>query len=97
MLITRTHLNRRFVFGTFAAIAMVMSAQAQSVQVKFQWPTESAAMSLIIIRGPRKIAVAGNREHLWGEQRGIETGTKRNHSRTNSRHLTSGDNFSRSP
>lgn len=32
MLITRTHLNRRFVFGTFAAIAMVMSAQAQSVQ-----------------------------------------------------------------
>ena len=32
MLITRTHLNRRFVFGAFAAIAMVMSAQAQSVQ-----------------------------------------------------------------
>ena len=47
--------------------------------------------------GPRKIAVAGNRGHLWGEQHRIETRTKRNHSRVNSGRLTIGGNFSRSP
>jgi len=41
-------------------------------------------------RGPRKIAVAGNRSYLWGEQHRIETRTKRNHSRVNSRRLTIG-------
>ncbi len=48
-------------------------------------------------RGPRIIAVAGNPEHLWSEQRGIKTRTKRNHSRTNSGRLTIGGNYSRSP
>jgi putative transposase len=43
------------------------------------------------------VAVAGSREHLWGEQRRIKTGTKRNHSPAKSGRLTSGDNFSRSP
>src|SRR5450756_2549318 len=47
--------------------------------------------------GPRKIAVAGNRSYLWGEQHRIETRTKRNHSRVNSRPLTIGGNYSRSP
>src|ERR1035437_1435840 len=47
--------------------------------------------------GPRKIAVAGNRGHLWGEQHRIETRTKRNHSQVNSGRLTIGGNFSRSP
>jgi hypothetical protein len=32
------------------------------------------------LREPRIIAAAGNRGHLWGEQHGIETRTKRNHS-----------------
>src|ERR1019366_5757821 len=49
------------------------------------------------IRGPRIIAVAGNRGHLWGEQHRIETRTKRNHSRVNSGRLTIGGNYSRSP
>jgi hypothetical protein len=48
-------------------------------------------------RGPRKIAVAGNRGHLLGEQHRIETRTKRNHPRINSGRLTIGGNFSRSP
>src|ERR1035437_899975 len=48
-------------------------------------------------RGPRIIAVAGNPEHLWSEQHGIKTRTKRNHSRTNSGRLTIGGNYSRSP
>src|ERR1039458_4424259 len=48
-------------------------------------------------RGPRIIAVAGNRGRLWGEQHRIETRTKRNHSRVNSRCLTIGGNYSRSP
>src|ERR1035437_708062 len=47
--------------------------------------------------GPRIIAVAGNRGHLWGEQHRIETRTKRNHSRVNSGRLTIGGNYSRSP
>src|ERR1035437_1695267 len=51
----------------------------------------------IVIRGPRIIAVAGNRGHLWGEQHRIETRTKRNHSRVNSGRLTIGGNYSRSP
>ena len=51
----------------------------------------------IVIRGPRIIAVAGNPEHLWSEQHGIKTRTKRNHSRTNSGRLTIGGNYSRSP
>src|ERR1035437_5017477 len=46
---------------------------------------------------PRIIAAAGNRGHLWGEQHGIETRTKRNHSRVNSGRLTIGGNYSRSP
>src|SRR5450830_1795129 len=48
-------------------------------------------------RGPRIIAVAGNRGHLWGEQHRIETRTKRIHSRVNSGRLTIGGNYSRSP
>src|ERR1039458_8497944 len=48
-------------------------------------------------RGPRIIAVAGNRGHLWGEQHRIETRTKRNHSRVNSGRLTIGGNYSGSP
>src|ERR1039457_6863942 len=48
-------------------------------------------------RGPRIIAVADNPEHLWSEQHGIKTRTKRNHSRTNSGRLTIGGNYSRSP
>jgi hypothetical protein len=48
-------------------------------------------------RGPRIIAVAGNRGHLWGEQHRIETRTKRNHSLVNSGCLTIGGNYSRSP
>jgi hypothetical protein len=48
-------------------------------------------------RGPRKIAIAGNRGHRWGEQHRIETRTKRNHSRVNSGRLTIGGNYSRSP
>ena len=48
-------------------------------------------------RGPRKIAIVDNRGHFWGEQHRIKTGTKRNHSRENWGHLTSGDNFSRCP
>ena len=48
-------------------------------------------------RGPRIIAVAGNRGHLWGEQHRIETRTKRNHSRVNSEYLTLGGNYSRPP
>jgi hypothetical protein len=51
----------------------------------------------IYIRGPRIIAVASNPEHLWSEQHGIKTRTKRNHSRTNSGRLTIGGNYSRSP
>src|ERR1035438_2825783 len=39
------------------------------------------AAGTIVVRGPRKIAVGGNREPLWREQRRIETRTKRNHSR----------------
>ena len=39
-----------------------------------------AAETLKILRGPRKIAVAGGRGQLWREQDRIETGTKRNHS-----------------
>src|SRR5450759_1476135 len=54
-------------------------------------------LSVDRIRGPRIIAVAGNREHLWGEQHRIETRTKRNHSRVNSEYLTLGGNYSRSP
>src|ERR1035437_9412922 len=46
---------------------------------------------------PRIIAAAGNRGHLWGEQHGIETRTKRNHSWVNSGRLTIGGNYSRSP
>ena len=49
------------------------------------------------LRGPRIIAVASNPEHLWSEQHGIKTRTKRNHSRTNSGRLTIGGNYSRSP
>ena len=48
-------------------------------------------------RGPRNIAGASSRRHLWGEQHRIGKGTNRNHSRANSGQLTSGDNFSRSP
>src|ERR1035437_8774749 len=51
----------------------------------------------LLIRGPRIIAVASNPEHLWSEQHGIKTRTKRNHSRTNSGRLTIGGNYSRSP
>ena len=40
--------------------------------------------------GPRIIAVAGNRRDPWGERHGIETRTKRNHSRVNSGRLTIG-------
>src|SRR5674476_1009571 len=54
-------------------------------------------LSVDRIRGPRIIAVAGNRGHLWGEQHRIETRTKRNHSRVNSEYLTLGGNYSRSP
>src|SRR5450759_2282331 len=53
--------------------------------------------SPINLRGPRIIAVAGNRGHLWGEQHRIKTRTKRNHSRVNSGRLTIGGNYSRSP
>ena len=49
------------------------------------------------IRGPRIIALAGNRKRLWGEQPRIETRTNRNHWRVNSRCLTIGGNYSRSP
>jgi hypothetical protein len=49
------------------------------------------------LREPRIIAAAGNRGHLWGEQHGIETRTKRNHSWVNSGRLTIGGNYSRSP
>src|SRR5664279_3242421 len=48
-------------------------------------------------RGPRIIAVAGNLGDLWGEQHGIETRTKPNHSWVNSGRLTIGGNYSRSP
>jgi autotransporter passenger strand-loop-strand repeat protein len=48
-------------------------------------------------REPRIIAAAGNRGHLWGEQHGIETRTKRNHSCVNWGRLTIGGNYSRSP
>src|SRR5450759_5103810 len=48
-------------------------------------------------RGPRIIAPAGNRGHLWGEQHRIETRTKRNHSWVNLGCLTIGGNYSRSP
>jgi hypothetical protein len=48
-------------------------------------------------REPRIIAAAGNRGHLWGEQHGIETRTKRNHSWVNWGRLTIGGNYSRSP
>src|ERR1022692_2166619 len=41
------------------------------------------SLSLFTPRGPRIIAVAGNRGRLWGEQHRIETRTKRNHSRVN--------------
>ena len=54
-------------------------------------------LSVDRIRGPRIIAVAGNRGHLWGEQHRIETRTKRNHSRVNSEYLTLGGNYSRPP
>src|SRR5664280_3836150 len=54
-------------------------------------------LSVDRIRGPRIIAVAGNRGHLWGEQHRIETRTKRNHSWVNSGCLTIGGNYSRSP
>jgi hypothetical protein len=37
-------------------------------------------IAAVALRGPRIIAVAGNRGHLWGEQHRIETRTKRNHS-----------------
>jgi uncharacterized membrane protein len=50
----------------------------------------------LVLRGPRIIAVAGNRGHLWGEQHRIETRTKPNHSRVNSGRLTIGGNYSRS-
>jgi hypothetical protein len=53
--------------------------------------------SAIKLRGPRIIAVAGNRGHLWGEQHRIETRTKPNHSRVNSGRLTISGNYSRSP
>src|ERR1019366_4640791 len=49
------------------------------------------------LRGPRIIAVAGNLGDLWGEQHGIETRTKPNHSWVNSGRLTIGGNYSRSP
>ena len=52
---------------------------------------------LLIQRGPRKIAVAGNRGHVWGEQHRIKTRTKRNHWRVNSGPLTISGNYSRSP
>jgi hypothetical protein len=48
-------------------------------------------------RGPRNIAGACSRRHLWGEQHRIGRGTNRNHSRANSKQLASGDDFSRSP
>ena len=48
-------------------------------------------------RGPRIIAVAWNLGDLWGEQHGIETRTKPNHSWVNSGRLTIGGNYSRSP
>src|ERR1019366_2280818 len=48
------------------------------------------------LREPRIIAAAGNRGHLWGEQHGIETRTKRNHSWVNWGRLTIGGNYSRS-
>jgi hypothetical protein len=35
-------------------------------------------------KGTRKITVAGNHGHFWGEQHRIETGTKLNYSRANS-------------
>jgi SAM-dependent methyltransferase len=50
-----------------------------------------------IFRGPRIIAVAWNLGDLWGEQHGIETRTKPNHSWVNSGRLTIGGNYSRSP
>jgi hypothetical protein len=50
-----------------------------------------------ILWGPRKIAVAGNRGHVWGEQHRIKTRTKRNHWRVNSGPLTISGNYSRSP
>src|ERR1035438_5462771 len=52
---------------------------------------------LYLYRGPRIIAVAGNLGDLWGEQHGIETRTKPNHSWVNSGRLTIGGNYSRSP
>jgi hypothetical protein len=57
----------------------------------------SRRSSLLNCRGPRIIAVAGNRGHLWGEQHRIETRTKPNHSRVNSGRLTIGGNYSRFP
>src|SRR5450759_3220439 len=58
---------------------------------------QKPSQSRFVLRGPRIIAVAGNRGHLWGEQHRIETRTKRNHSRVNSEYLTLGGNYSRSP
>jgi len=47
--------------------------------------------------GPRKIAAAGNRRHLWREQHRIEPRTKRNRWWANLGCLPSDDHFSRSP
>jgi hypothetical protein len=71
----------------------------------FSGPALSAINSWIFIkrstlddlRGPRKIDVAGNRGHVWGEQHRIKTRTKRNHWRVNSGPLTISGNYSRSP
>ena len=58
---------------------------------------ESCSDNANAYRGPRIIAVAGNLGDLWGEQHGIETRTKPNHSWVNSGRLTIGGNYSRSP
>jgi hypothetical protein len=53
--------------------------QLATMQQKNHRMTIITALMLTVFRGPRIIAVAGNRGHLWGEQYRIETRTKRNH------------------
>src|ERR1035437_358102 len=75
----------------FGRLACAQGTQPYVVPVYFSYHHN------YLYRGPRIIAVAGNRGHPWGEQYRIETRTKRNHSWVNSGCLTIGGNYSRSP
>src|SRR5450759_816643 len=80
-----------------APIRSAASTAPPAIRLKLLRIMESSVIACIFLWGPRIIAVAGNRGHLWGEQHRIETRTKRNHSRVNSGRLTIGGNYSRSP